>query len=333
MPGRTVAHVSGPIRHGGATMIRQCAATLTALLGIAYPPANNLDGRTWNGPAPYLTNAHISLIYWGTAWAKPATRPSQADFTAALRDTVNGPWPLQLHQYHSIAPSSIDQVVTYAGTDPPAHFTARDMRNFLEARINRNQVAPPARHTQRIYTVLLPTGTVASNPTLTGQHLNYLRDNSAPVYLAWVLNDGTLTGANSIPKMFSHELAETLTDADISTGRHGITVNQEHDEIADVCNYLYKTANGHAEQAYWSIAASRCVLPMASPSLAQPRLLTPASETSQGCSTALQRRAVAIAPASALRSASVRGCSYCRERPQVPPVRCTSRCTDCRQAG
>jgi len=118
--------------------------------------------------------------------------------------------------------------------------------------------------------VLLPTGIVASNPRLTGRHLNYVRDNSVPVYLAWVLNDGTLTSANSVPKMFSHELAETLTDADISTGRHGITVNQEHDEIADVCNYLYKTVNGHAEQAYWSIAASRCVLPTASPSPAQP---------------------------------------------------------------
>jgi hypothetical protein len=55
------------------------------------------------------------------------------------------------------------------------------------------------------------------------QHLNYVRDDSAPVYLAWVLNDGTVTGANSIPKVFSDELAETLTDADISTGRHGIT--------------------------------------------------------------------------------------------------------------
>ena len=249
-------------------MIRRCAALLTTLLGIAYLPANNLDGQTWNGPAPYLTNAPISLIYWGTAWDRPATRPSRADVTAALRDIVNGPWASQLRQYHHAGPSSIDQVVTDAGSDPPAHFTDGDITNFLEARVTRNQVSPPARRTQRIYAVLLPTGIVGSDPSLTGRHLNYVRDNSTPVYLVWVLNDGTLTGANSIPKMFSHELAETLTDADISTGRHGITVNQEHDEIADVCNHLYKTVNGHAEQAYWSIAASACVLPTASPPIA-----------------------------------------------------------------
>jgi hypothetical protein len=270
MPGRTVAHVSEPTRHRGASMIRQCAVMLTALLGVAYLPASNPDLPAWNGPVPYLTDAHISLIYWGTAWRQPTTQPSQADLTAALRDIVNGPWGSQLRQYHDIGPSRIDQVVTYASSDPTARFTDRDMRTFLDARIDRNQVVPPARHTQRIYIVLLPTGIVASDPSKTGEHLNYVRKNSAPVYLAWVLNDGTLTSANSIPKMFSHELAETLTDADISTGRHGITINQEHDEIADVCNYLYNTVNGHAEQAYWSIAANRCVLPTASPSPAQP---------------------------------------------------------------
>src|SRR5262249_31833009 len=176
-------------------------------------------------------------------------------------DIVNGPWSSQLTQYHHVGASSIDQVVTYAHTNPPAHFTDQDIRNFLEARINLAQVTPPVPHTHRIYAVLLPAGTGAANPSHTGEHLNYVRDNSAPVYLAWMLNDGTLTSANSIPKMFSHELAETLTDADVSTGRHGITVGPEHDEIADVCNYKFRTVNGHAEQAYWSVAASRCVLP------------------------------------------------------------------------
>jgi hypothetical protein len=47
-----------------------------------------------------------------------------------------------------------------------------------------------------------------------------------------------------------------------------LTGNHERDEIADVCNYLYKTINGHAEQAYWSIIARRCVLPTASASVA-----------------------------------------------------------------
>jgi hypothetical protein len=64
-------------------------------------------------------------------------------------------------------------------------------------------------------------------------------------------------------------LAETLTDAD-GTGTHVLTGNYERDEIADVCNYLYKTINGHAEQAYWSNAAHRCVIPTGSSSLGQP---------------------------------------------------------------
>jgi hypothetical protein len=122
-------------------------------------------------------------------------------------------------------------------------------------------------HRWRIYTILLPPSAAAADPSLTGFHLYYIRDNSTPVYLAWVLNDGTLTSANSIPKLFSHELAETLTDAD-GTGAHVLTGNHERDEIADVCNYLYKTINGHAEQAYWSIIARRCVLPTASASVA-----------------------------------------------------------------
>jgi len=249
-------------------MLRYCAATLAVLLGITNAPARNLRGHTWDGLSAYLTDAHISLIYWGTAWVQPTTSPSRRDFTAALRDIVNGPWSSQLRQYHQAGASSIDQVVTYTATDPPARVTNRDMNNFLEARINRNQVAAPASHSPRVYTILLPTGIDAD---FTGFHSYYIHDNSRPVYLAWILNDGTLAGANSIPKTFSHELAETLTDANGNTGEHVLTSNHERDEIADACNYLYKTVNGHAEQAYWSNADHRCALPTASTALAQPR--------------------------------------------------------------
>jgi hypothetical protein len=277
-------------------MLRQCAAVLAMLLGITNAPASNLHGRTWDRPSAYLTNAHISLIYWGAAWVQPTTRPSRRDFTAALRDIVNGPWSSQLRQYHQASASSIDQVITYTGTDPPARFTNRDMNNFLEARINRNQVAAPAPHTPRIYTILLPT---SSDADFTGFHLYYMRDNSAPIYLTWILNDGTLTGANSIPKTFSHELAETLTDADGRTGQHVLTGTHERDEIADVCNVLYKTVNGHAEQAYWSIADHRCVLPTASSSLAQPRQPQPLTSTQANYTRRTQhRRANAASPGS-----------------------------------
>ena len=59
----------------------------------------------------------------------------------------------------------------------------------------------------------------------------------------------------------------------------------------------------------------------------------PAESNIEGAGPALQRRAFVVAPASALRSASVRGCSYCRDFLQLPAVRCMSRCTDRHQAG
>jgi hypothetical protein len=196
--------------------------------------------------------------------------------TTALQDIVTGPWGSKLSQYGRSSASLIDETVTDALGEPPPRFTDQDVKQFLQARIHRHDITAPAPGIDRIYTIALPQGSSAADPSRNGRHLNYDRPDGTHVYYNWILGDGTLTGPNSIPKMFSHELAETLTDADVSTGRHGITVNQQHDEIADVCNHLYTTMNGHAQQAYWSIADGRCVLPMAPQSADDGRTNRPA---------------------------------------------------------
>jgi hypothetical protein len=214
-----------------------------------------------DGGGPALDSARISLVFWGKAWTNAATNPSSGQFATAITDIVTGPWGTQLNQYHGIGPSSVDQSVTYTLSDPPAQFKEGDIKTFVDDRINDGTITATNAAVQRIYAVLLPTGHSSSDTPYVGRHQDYARPNGDFVYYAWITNDGTLTGGNSIPKVFSHELAETLSDPKVATGPTTITLNNDGDEIGDVCNNTYATVNGHAEEAYWSEADKRCVIP------------------------------------------------------------------------
>jgi hypothetical protein len=245
--------------HGGVPGVASPAPA-----GLAAALLPNVTSEQ-DGGGPVLTAARISLVYWGSAWASAAASPTAAQFTTALTDLVTGPWGTQLNQYHGIGPSTIDQVVTYPTTNPPAVFVEGDIKNFVDARISDGTVIAATPAVQRIYAVLLPTGHSSGDTTFVGRHQNYFRPGNVPVYYAWVTNDGTLTGGNSIPKVFSHELAESVSDPDVTTGPTAITLNNDGDEIGDVCNSTWATVNGHAEEAYWSQADGRCVIPVSQP--------------------------------------------------------------------
>jgi hypothetical protein len=249
--------------HGGVAATTGTAPVLTGP-GMAVLPGGAGGGATsvQDGGGPELTSAHLSLVFWGAAWTNPATSPSTAQCESALRSIVDGPWGTQLNQYHGIGRSVIDQVVTFSGSEAPAGFVESDISNFVDARINAGDVQAPADADQRIYVVLLPTGHSSTDTPFVGRHQNYSRADGTTVYYAWVTNDGTLTGGNSIPKIFSHELCEALTDPKVSTGPTSITLNNDGDEIGDVCNSVWSTVDGHAVEAYWSVADNRCVLPV-----------------------------------------------------------------------
>src|SRR5262249_50700257 len=116
----------------------------------------------------------------------------------------------------------------------------------------------------RIYCVLMPTGHSSGDTPFVGQH-QFSDHNGTRIYWCWVTNDGTLTGGNSIPKVLSHEIAETLSDPDVGTGIIVDVGTDTGEEIADVCNNTWATVNGAAQEAYWSESDNRCVIPMAQP--------------------------------------------------------------------
>jgi len=252
------------VAHGG--VLQASAAAAPVPKAIASLDISGGDGHvtaTHDGGGTILRNAHIVLIYWGSAWGNPATNPSQTAFTNAVRGILGGPWGTQLAQYRGIGPITLEQVDLNTSSDPATVFTDPQIQAMIDSRISGGFVPMPAAGVDRIYCVLMPTGHSSGDTPFVGQHQYYDRAGTR-VYWAWVTNDGTLTGGNSIPKVFTHEVAEACSDPDLGSGITLTTVG-EGDEIGDTCNNTYSTINGVAEEAYWSAADNRCVLPVFRP--------------------------------------------------------------------
>jgi hypothetical protein len=208
-----------------------------------------------------LQHPGLILIFWGNAWTNPATTPSQSDFMNAVSNLVHGPWGTQLSQYRGIGPLSLDQTVTVTSSDPPTTFTDPEIQNMIEAQITAGVVPAPDNAVDRIYCVLMPTGHSSGDTPFVGQH-QVFDFNGARCYWAWITNDGTLTGGNSIPKVLSHEVCEACSDPDLGSGILVDVGTDKNEEIGDVCNNTWSTVNGAAEEAYWSETDNRCVLPV-----------------------------------------------------------------------
>jgi hypothetical protein len=211
-----------------------------------------------------LQHARLVLMFWGNAWTDPATSPSQVQFTNAVSNLVFGPWGTQMSQYRGIGPLSLEQTVNVTTSDPPTSFTDPIVQAMIEDQINGGVVPSPDNSIDRIYCVLMPTGHSSGDTPYVGQH-QFFDHNGSRVYWAWVTNDGTLTGGNSIPKVLSHEVCEACSDPDLGSGILVDIGSDTNEEIGDVCNNTWATVNGAAQEAYWSEGDNRCVLPQLQP--------------------------------------------------------------------
>ncbi len=224
----------------------------------------NVTSFTDNG-GKILANCRIVLIFWGSEWSDTAPTPAVPSFSNcvnALSDVITSPWATQLSQYRGIGPLTLEHTDLDINSSPNNQFTDGDIRQEIENRILLGNVPTPDNSIDRVYAVILPTGKgTKDHPGDVGYHGYFDRSDGTRVYWAWVTNDGTLTGGNSIPKVFSHEIAEACSDPDLGSG---IIVNGNA-EIGDVCNSTWQIVDGYAMEAYWSQADSRCVVPVRQP--------------------------------------------------------------------
>jgi hypothetical protein len=79
--------------HGGVAPTVSRPTLLSGAANKAAGPAGGDGGVTsvQDGGGPELTNAHVTLIFWGTAGGNPATAPSAGQFESALRSIVDAP--------------------------------------------------------------------------------------------------------------------------------------------------------------------------------------------------------------------------------------------------
>jgi hypothetical protein len=215
-----------------------------------------------------LTHCKAVLVFWGSAWTKPSTTPSASTFTTALEGIVGGPWSSKLAQYRGIGPMSIEQTSMITVSDPPLNFTNANIQAMLTAQIDNGTLPAPDNAVDRVYCVLMPAGFSSGDTTFVGQHQFFDR-NGTRAYYAWITNDGSLTGGNSIPKIFSHEMAERASDPNLGNPDSGIlldvSLKDTNEEIGDVCNNTFSIVNGVAIQSYWSQEDRACVLPTVRP--------------------------------------------------------------------
>jgi len=245
--------------HGGVRQIYQTREDAIAV-GGAVPGGDGGVTAFHDNGGRILQHPRISLMFWGNAWTDPATVPSQADFTNAVSNLVYGPWGTQLSQYRGIGPLSLEDTVTVTSSDPPARFTDADVQSMIQAQITAGRVPAPDNALDRMYCVLMPTGHSSGDTPFVGQH-QFFDFNGSRAYWAWITNDGTLTGGNSIPKVLSHEVCEACSDPDLGSGIIVDVGADTGEEIGDVCNNTWATVAGAAQEAYWSESDNRCVLP------------------------------------------------------------------------
>ena len=211
---------------------------------------------------PVIANAHLLLIFWGTAWT--TVTPSIGNVTDAVVNILTGPYMNSLSQYRNISHGTLfgTTVVTTAidgsPANPPNPFSDGDISGLISGLCNAGRLPSPATDSQLFYCVILPPG-VNSGGGFIGEH-TYFSLAGVNCHFAWVMNNGTL---DYVTTVFSHELVETVTDPEGSAilGDPGTCNQGGWCEIGDVCEGNTSVVNGVVVQRYWSQQDNSCVVP------------------------------------------------------------------------
>jgi hypothetical protein len=192
-----------------------------------------------------LSEVHVYLVFWGSAWSAAPT-PTIADVTNAVETLLASPHTSGLAQYGNIGQGRLGGRVVVTSSDPPNPFRDADIVGLLHRLIESGDLVEPEDDRQALYVVMLPPGVGFVKPGVVGEHSFFmyldLTDPRLPpdfevanAHYGWVSNDGTL---DSVTTVFSHELVEACTDPEGTAiqGLPGTCARDGWCEIGDVCS-------------------------------------------------------------------------------------------------
>jgi hypothetical protein len=218
------------------------------------------------------TAVHVGLVFWGSVWGSTLTVPSMGNVIDAVINILSGNYLDGLAQYRNcgtngrtlLSVSYISYQVRNSPANPPNPFSEQDVQNFIQDALSQNLIAISVLDPAHLICVIMPPKVNYTDSSLGGNH-SFLRANDPfiPIktHYSWVGNDGTL---NFVSSLFSHELAEAMTDPEGNSfqvsGSSRCTPNPTTwCEIGDVCG-AWQLLNGVSVETYWSDNANRCIV-------------------------------------------------------------------------
>ena len=253
------------------------------LLSLAFTP--QYPGQTTtNGGNVDTGNVPVYLIFAGgstTGFGYDGSL-NTTQLQTAVNQILASPFLTGLAEYGATATASVQ--ATYLSTfNLPTSFSTGDLQNCVEDALNDgNGTLPEVDDTSvdGIYFVLTPKGVTSSdNPQFVGYHTYggtgtpvIDPDNAA---FGWVSSAGVtdnnrnlkLSPIDSFSSLFSHELAETLSDPDTTSGVTTVPPSnapyfQSPGEVCDDEAQLYHGYEGGVSvQSIWSAAQGKFIIP------------------------------------------------------------------------
>ena len=210
---------------------------------------------------PVVGAASLQLLFWGDFW-NTATNPSLEEVTEAVSAIIDSPYLSELAQYgFQSLTLNTPLVVTQPGPSVPM-FSGENVKDMVWDLIDNDIFPEPDDEGGRIiYVVFAPRGANYEASDAGGAHGDAV-DIDFPgttdhAWVAWV-NHGSL---DDITSTFSHELVETITDPEPSSGWTFDGMPLQQSEIADLSFSWRWMVDGFAVEPYYSSRLAAAVVP------------------------------------------------------------------------
>ena len=253
-----------------------------------------------------IGQVQVVPIFWGRAW-NSAKHPSPDAVVKAITHIVRSPYLSALSQYvdgrfytsedtlgyvlhELVVTSEVTWDKRTSPADPPNPFSNKDVTDLITNLIGSGQLGQPGmpggfHNHSLLYVVFMPTGVSSNRGDIDGNHYGTTiasehgqpTDNGkivrTPYPIAWVMSgsrDAQIGDSlDTITAMFSHELAEAVSDpfGEGVRGRAGVCGDKSSwCEVGDICeSSTARLPTGELVQGYWSDQAATCVAPTSFP--------------------------------------------------------------------